>query len=53
MTYEVVNDNIISEKGNWHHEEGTDFDITYINKYEQLGNGRFAYKEFKLNNPER
>lgn len=50
MTYEVINDNKISEKGNWHHQEGTDFDITYINKDEQLGYGRFAFKEFKLNN---
>lgn len=49
MTYKVAHKSQIFENGDWHYESGGDYWITYLNgtKY-QLGNGKYAYRDYKL-----
>ena len=49
MTYNIINQGKVVETSNWHHEEGGDYWITYLNndRY-QLGSGEMAYKKYKL-----
>lgn len=45
-TYEVRKEAYVIETGDWHYESGGDYWIVYMNnKDDQLGSGRFAYKE--------
>lgn len=40
--------NSIRETGTWRYESGRDYWITYLNKYDQLGSGKYRYKEYHL-----
>jgi hypothetical protein len=54
LTFKVINESEVLEKGRWNYELGGDYSTThlyshrYLKKDEQLGYGRFEYKKYQL-----